>query len=92
MNYTCSCTFNTFLYLEFEGYLFFLLLLYDLCSRDITTGQPEVMVNFVSSSYKPDLLKFLVDKASAFPEVVRSHFIYIFFLMNVLLFLNCPIS
>ncbi|QCE09026.1 RNA methyltransferase TrmA [Vigna unguiculata] len=38
--------------------------------RDITTGQPEVMVNFVSSSYKPDLLKFLVDKASAFPEVV----------------------
>ncbi|XP_047147968.1 uncharacterized RNA methyltransferase PG_1095 isoform X2 [Vigna umbellata] len=38
--------------------------------RDVTTGQPEVMVNFVSSSYKPDLLKFLVDKVSAFPEVV----------------------
>lgn len=34
------------------------------------TGQPEVMVNFVTSSYKPKLLKFLVDKVSAFPEVV----------------------
>ncbi|XP_027341381.1 uncharacterized protein LOC113854546 [Abrus precatorius] len=38
--------------------------------RDVTTGLPEIMVNFVTSSYKPDLLKFLVDKISAFPEVV----------------------
>ncbi|ESW22544.1 hypothetical protein PHAVU_005G161800 [Phaseolus vulgaris] len=37
---------------------------------DVTTGQPEVMVNFVTSSYKPELLKYLVDKVSAFPEVV----------------------
>ncbi|KAL1298265.1 hypothetical protein HN51_042644 [Arachis hypogaea] len=38
--------------------------------RDVVTGHPEVMVNFVTSSYKPELLKFLVDKLSAFPEVV----------------------
>ncbi|KAG4384850.1 hypothetical protein GLYMA_13G352500v4 [Glycine max] len=38
--------------------------------RDVTTDQPEVMVNFVTSSYKPELLKFLVDKVSVFPEVV----------------------
>ncbi|CAJ2661150.1 unnamed protein product [Trifolium pratense] len=38
--------------------------------RDVTTGLPEVMVNFVTSSYKPELLKVLVDKVSAFPEVV----------------------
>ncbi|KAG5104190.1 hypothetical protein JHK82_041160 [Glycine max] len=38
--------------------------------RDVTTYQPEVMVNFVTSSYKPELLKFLVDKVSVFPEVV----------------------
>ncbi|KAK7402276.1 hypothetical protein VNO78_14409 [Psophocarpus tetragonolobus] len=38
--------------------------------RDVTTGLPEVMVNFVTSSYKPELLKFLVDRVSPFPEVV----------------------
>ncbi|XP_054780347.1 uncharacterized protein LOC129288048 [Prosopis cineraria] len=38
--------------------------------RHVSTGLPEVMVNFVTSSYKPDLLKPLVDKVSAFPEVV----------------------
>ncbi|XP_030464506.1 uncharacterized protein LOC115683977 [Syzygium oleosum] len=38
--------------------------------RDIETGQPEVMVNFVTSSYKPELLKPLVEKISSFPEVV----------------------
>ncbi|KAL2332304.1 hypothetical protein Fmac_019885 [Flemingia macrophylla] len=38
--------------------------------RDVTTGLSEVMVNFVTSSYQPELLKFLVDKVSAFPEVV----------------------
>ncbi|CAL0322068.1 unnamed protein product [Lupinus luteus] len=38
--------------------------------RDVTTNDPEVMVNFVTSSYEPKLLKFLVDKVSAFPEVV----------------------
>lgn len=37
------------------------------------TGLPEVMVNFVTSSYKPDLLKVLVDKVSAFPEVVGTY-------------------
>ncbi|KAF8031022.1 hypothetical protein BT93_D0266 [Corymbia citriodora subsp. variegata] len=38
--------------------------------RDIETGQPEVMVNFVTSSYKPELLKPLVEKITSFPEVV----------------------
>ncbi|KAK4269278.1 hypothetical protein QN277_022459 [Acacia crassicarpa] len=38
--------------------------------RHASTGLPEVMVNFVTSSYKPELLKPLVDKVSAFPEVV----------------------
>ncbi|XP_028779009.1 uncharacterized protein LOC114735478 [Neltuma alba] len=38
--------------------------------RHVSTGLPEVMVNFVTSSYKPELLKPLVDKVSAFPEVV----------------------
>ncbi|KAK3410864.1 hypothetical protein EUGRSUZ_J02891 [Eucalyptus grandis] len=37
---------------------------------DIETGQPEVMVNFVTSSYKPELLKPLVEKIASFPEVV----------------------
>lgn len=38
--------------------------------RDIKTGLPELMVNFVTSSYKPELLKPLVEKISAIPEVV----------------------
>ncbi|KAM7480515.1 hypothetical protein LguiA_028728 [Lonicera macranthoides] len=38
--------------------------------RDIDTGLPELMVNFVTSSYKPELLKPLVEKIEAFPEVV----------------------
>ncbi|XP_010244360.1 PREDICTED: uncharacterized protein LOC104588214 [Nelumbo nucifera] len=38
--------------------------------RDVTTGLPELMVNFVTSSYKPELLKVLVEKISAIPEVV----------------------
>ncbi|KAK3410868.1 hypothetical protein EUGRSUZ_J02895 [Eucalyptus grandis] len=38
--------------------------------RDIETGQLEVMVNFVTSSYKPELLKPLVEKITSFPEVV----------------------
>nr|KYP58354.1 putative RNA methyltransferase PG-1095 [Cajanus cajan] len=42
----------------------------ELNHRDVTTGLPEVMVNFVTSSYKPEMLKFLVDKVSTFPEVV----------------------
>ncbi|XP_031389464.1 uncharacterized protein LOC116202084 isoform X2 [Punica granatum] len=37
--------------------------------RDVATGRPELMVNFVTSSYKPELLKPLVDKVSSFPEV-----------------------
>ncbi|XP_059645559.1 uncharacterized protein LOC132287083 [Cornus florida] len=38
--------------------------------RDVKTGLPELMVNFVTSSYKPELLKPLVEKISAIPEVV----------------------
>ncbi|XP_058068412.1 uncharacterized protein LOC131217482 isoform X2 [Magnolia sinica] len=38
--------------------------------RDVNTGLPELMVNFVTSSYKPELLKPLVKKISAIPEVV----------------------
>lgn len=38
--------------------------------RDVKTGLPELMVNFVTSSYKPGLLKPLVEKISSFPEVV----------------------
>nr|TKR78745.1 tRNA (uracil(54)-C(5))-methyltransferase-like-B isoform X1 [Populus alba] len=34
------------------------------------TGLPELMVNFVTSLYKPELLKPLVEKISAIPEVV----------------------
>ncbi|XVF74459.1 hypothetical protein PTKIN_Ptkin13bG0111900 [Pterospermum kingtungense] len=37
--------------------------------RDIETGFPELMVNFVTSSYKPELLKPLVERISAIPEV-----------------------
>jgi len=46
------------------------------------TGHPEVMVNFVTSSYKPDLLKVLVDKVSVFPEVV-STYVFQFFTMII---------
>ncbi|WOK93866.1 hypothetical protein Cni_G02567 [Canna indica] len=38
--------------------------------RDVKTGDQEVMVNFVTSCYKPNLLKPLVDRISAIPEVV----------------------
>ncbi|KAL7100039.1 hypothetical protein ACP275_09G123600 [Erythranthe tilingii] len=38
--------------------------------RNVETGQPELMVNFVTSSYKPELLKPLVEKIEAFPDVV----------------------
>ena len=34
------------------------------------TGLPELMVIFVTSSYKPELLKPLVEKISSIPEVV----------------------
>ncbi|XP_038693527.1 uncharacterized RNA methyltransferase BT_0643 [Tripterygium wilfordii] len=36
----------------------------------VKTGSPQLMVNFVTSSYKPELLKPLVDKISVIPEVV----------------------
>lgn len=36
------------------------------------TGSQELMINFVTSSYKPELLKPLVDKVSSIPEVVRN--------------------
>ncbi|KAG8481866.1 hypothetical protein CXB51_027130 [Gossypium anomalum] len=38
--------------------------------RDMKTNLPELMVNFVTSSYKPEMLKPLVEKISAIPEVV----------------------
>ncbi|XP_022992221.1 uncharacterized protein LOC111488608 [Cucurbita maxima] len=38
--------------------------------RDVKTGLPELMVNFVTSSYKPELLMPLVEKISDIPEVV----------------------
>lgn len=38
--------------------------------RSGETGLPELMVNFVTSSYKPGLLKPIVDKIAAIPEVV----------------------
>ncbi|KAG8380050.1 hypothetical protein BUALT_Bualt07G0153200 [Buddleja alternifolia] len=37
---------------------------------NVETGQPELMVNFVTSSYKPELLKPLIEKITAFPDVV----------------------
>ncbi|KAH9713168.1 TRAM domain-containing protein [Citrus sinensis] len=37
---------------------------------DVKTGLPELMVNFVTSSYKPELLRPLVEKISSVPEVV----------------------
>lgn len=37
---------------------------------NVDSGQPELMVNFVTSSYQPELLKPLVDTISSFPEVV----------------------
>lgn len=50
-----------------EGFLKHLMLR---TGRDIDTGLPEVMVNFVTSSHKPQLLNPLVEKISAIPEVV----------------------
>ncbi|EPS70396.1 hypothetical protein M569_04360, partial [Genlisea aurea] len=38
--------------------------------RNVETGQPELMVNFVTSSYMPELLKPLVEKISSLPYVV----------------------
>lgn len=38
--------------------------------RDVVSGLPELMVNFVTSSYEPELLKPLVEKLSPIPEVV----------------------
>ncbi|KAK3220100.1 hypothetical protein Dsin_014070 [Dipteronia sinensis] len=38
--------------------------------RDVKTGLPELMVNFVTSSYKPELLEPLVEKISSIREVV----------------------
>ncbi|KAM5579289.1 putative RNA methyltransferase [Rosa sericea] len=38
--------------------------------RNVKTGLPELMVNFVTSSYKPELLKPLLQRITAIPEVV----------------------
>ncbi|CAM8894292.1 unnamed protein product [Rhodiola kirilowii] len=37
--------------------------------RDLETGMIEIMVNFVTSSYKPELLKPLIEKILPIPEV-----------------------
>ncbi|XP_057519900.1 uncharacterized protein LOC130800405 [Amaranthus tricolor] len=37
--------------------------------RDVQSGKPEIMVNFVTSTYKPELLQPLVEKVSAITEV-----------------------
>lgn len=38
--------------------------------RDVQSGLPEIMVNFVTSSYKPELLQPIIDKVSSINEVV----------------------
>lgn len=38
--------------------------------RNVETGLPELMVNFVTSSYNPECLRPIVEKISAIPEVV----------------------
>ncbi|KAK2647986.1 hypothetical protein Ddye_015475 [Dipteronia dyeriana] len=43
---------------------------FGLCSRDVKTGLPELMVNFETSSDKPELLEPLIEKISSIPEVV----------------------
>ncbi|XP_027125850.1 uncharacterized protein [Coffea arabica] len=37
--------------------------------RNVETGLPELMVNFVTSSYKPELLNSIVEKTVTIPEV-----------------------
>ncbi|ERN15389.1 uncharacterized protein LOC18443678 isoform X2 [Amborella trichopoda] len=37
--------------------------------RDVKTGLPELMVNFVTSSYNPDLLRPLIQKLTTIPEM-----------------------
>ncbi|KVH97974.1 Nucleic acid-binding, OB-fold [Cynara cardunculus var. scolymus] len=39
--------------------------------RDVETRLPQLMINFVTSSYKPELLKPLVDKLAVIPEVAE---------------------
>jgi hypothetical protein len=43
---------------------------YSFFSRNVSTGTPEVMVNFVTSRYEPNLLMPLVDNITKIPEVV----------------------
>nr|GMC51892.1 uncharacterized RNA methyltransferase BH0687 [Ipomoea batatas] len=50
-----------------SGYLKHLMLR---SGRDCKTGLPELMVNFVTSSYSPELLKPIVEKIATIPEVV----------------------
>ncbi|CAI9114262.1 OLC1v1014941C1 [Oldenlandia corymbosa var. corymbosa] len=38
--------------------------------RDVGSGLPELMVNFVTASHKPELLNPIVEKIAAIPEVV----------------------
>lgn len=41
--------------------------------RDVEIGRPEIMVNFVTSSYQPELLSPIVEKIATIPEVVSKH-------------------
>lgn len=38
--------------------------------RDVKTGLPELMVNFVTSTHQPELLSPIVEKIARIPEVV----------------------
>lgn len=51
-------------------------------SRDMKTGLSELMVNFVTSSYEPELLKPLIEKISSIPEVVCTE------ILNFIMFEN----
>ncbi|XP_010535204.1 PREDICTED: uncharacterized protein LOC104810556 isoform X3 [Tarenaya hassleriana] len=39
--------------------------------RDVKTGSQELMVNFVTSSYEPELLKPLIERISSIPQVAE---------------------
>lgn len=54
----------------FNKFQLFMYRYFFFCFRDVKNGCQELMVNFVTSSYQPELLKPLVEKISDIPEVV----------------------
>lgn len=54
------------------------------------TGSQELMVNFVTSSYKPELLKPLVDRISSIPQVVRNENLICFIPTTLNPLIDCP--